>query len=342
MPWTRRRTTVEGMEVEEVLADARLRGRPTVVGVLRRDETRLWAHGHLPDGAGSLFEIGSVTKVVTSLLLASLVADGTVAYDDPVAAHLPVPPPVVGRPITLVDLATHHAGLPRLPAGMLLAGLTRDRGNPYARLDADRMTQAIRETRPTRPPGERFAYSNYGAGLLGFALGVAAGTSYDVLVQQRVAGPLGLVDTAVATPPGAEGRLVEGRSRWGRRAGRWDLASLAGAGGLVSTAGDLLRLLGQWAPDATGPIAAAAAETAVARHRANPMMDVGLAWMRLRGGEGPARARFAHDVLWHNGGTGGHRSFAAVVPATGAAVVVLSGRARGVDGLGLRLVRALD
>lgn len=329
------------MDVEEILAGARLRGRPTVVGVRSGGDMRLWAHGDLPDGPSSLFEIGSVTKVVTSLLLAALAADGTVAYDDPAAAHLPVAPPVVGRPIALADLATHHSGLPRLPAGMLLAGLTRDRGNPYARLDADRMRQAILETRPTRAPGERFAYSNFGAGLLGYALAHTSGTSYDALVAQRVAGPLGLADTAVATPAGAERRMVEGRSRWGRRAGRWDLASLAGAGGLVSTAADLLRLLAVWGPDATGPLAEAAAATAVPRHRANPMMDVGLAWMRLRGGEGPARARFAHDVLWHNGGTGGHRSFAAVVPATGDAVVVLTGRSRSVDGLGLRLVRAL-
>ncbi|WP_244931560.1 serine hydrolase domain-containing protein [Nocardioides sp. W7] len=326
-------------QIEEILGETRLRGRPTVVGVRSGGTTRLWSHGELPDGESSIFEIGSVTKVVTSLLLADLVRTGEVGYDDPVAAHLPVAPPVVGRPITLVDLATHHSGLPRLPAGMLLAGLTRDRGNPYARLDDERMEQAIRETRPKRPPGERFAYSNYGAGLLGYALAHAAGTSYDALVADRVAGPLGLADTGVATPAGH--RLVEGRSRWGRRAQRWDLASLAGAGGLVSTAADLLALLALWAPDATGSLAEAAAETAVPRHRANAVMGVGLAWLRIAGGEGPARFRFAHDVLWHDGGTGGHRSFVAVLPETGDAVVVLSARARSVDGLGLSLVRAL-
>ncbi|MEI5676557.1 MULTISPECIES: serine hydrolase domain-containing protein [unclassified Nocardioides] len=329
-------------QIEKVLAGSRLRGRPTVVGVRSGGSTRLWARGELPDGESSLFEIGSVTKVVTALLLADLVRSGPARYDDPVADLLPVAPSIVGRPISLVDLATHHSGLPRLPAGMLLAGMTRDRGNPYARLDDDRMMQAIRETRPTRPPGERFAYSNYGAGLLGYALARSAGTSYDELVAARVAGPLGLLDTAVSTPVGAADRLAAGRSRWGRRTERWDLASLAGAGGLVSTATDLLGLLALWGPDARGPLAEAAAETAVARHRANPVMGVGLAWLRIAGGAGPARFRFDHDVLWHNGGTGGHRSFAAVLPETGDAVVVLSARARSVDDLGLRLVRALS
>lgn len=328
-------------QVEQVLAGARLRGRPTVVGVRSGGAVRLWARGELPDGTASVFEIGSVTKVVTALLLAALAGDGTVAYDDPVAAHLPAAPPEAGRPITLADLATHHSGLPRLPAGMLLAGLTRDRGNPYARLDDERMLRAIRETRPRRPPGQRFAYSNYGAGLLGYALARAAGTTYAALVAERITGPLGLRDTGVALPSGAQGRLVEGRSRWGRRTTRWDLASLAGAGGLVATAGDLLGLLALWGPQASGPLAVAAAETAVPRHRSVAFMEIGLGWMRISGDAGPARFRFGHDVLWHDGGTGGHRSFAAVVPATGDAVVVLSARARSVDRLGFALVRAL-
>lgn len=325
---------------EKVLDGVRLRGRPGVVAMRRGGETRLRAYGDLPDDTSSLFEIGSVTKVVTSLLLAALVADETVAYDDPVAAHLPVAPPEVGRPITLADLATHHSGLPRLPAGMLLAGLTRDRGNPYARLDEARMRRAIAETRPAHEPG-RFGYSNFGAGLLGHALAHAAGTSYAALVADRVSGPLGLADTAVETPAGAAGRLVEGRSRWGRRVGRWDLASLAGAGGLVSTAPDLLTLLALWSPGADGPLADAAAATAVVRHRVNRAMGVGLGWMVVPGGEGPARFRVEHDLLWHDGGTGGHRSFVAVVPATGAALVILSGRARGVTNLGLSLAREL-
>lgn len=325
--------------IEKILSTTRLRGRPTVVGVRSGGATRLWSQGELPDGDSSVFEIGSVTKVVTSLLLADLVRTGEVRYDDPVAAHLPAAPPVVGRPITLVDLASHHSGLPRLPAGLLVPAMTRDRADPYARLDDERMLRAIRETRPKRAPGERFVYSNYGAGLLGYALARTAGTSYGALVADRVTGPLDLADTGLATP--SEDRLVAGSSRWGRPAGRWDLGALAGAGGLVSTAVDLLALLALWGPDATGPLAEAAAETAVPRHRANAFMEVCLAWLRIAGGQGPARFRFPRDVLWHNGGTGGYRSFAAVLPETGDAVVVLSARARSVDGLGISLVKAL-
>ncbi len=92
-----------------------------VVGV--RD-VGLWSRGDLPDGPRSLFEIGSISKTFTATLLAGMVRDGLVALDDPVAKHLPVAPPVKGREITLEDLATHHSGLPGVPAGMLLPALT--------------------------------------------------------------------------------------------------------------------------------------------------------------------------------------------------------------------------
>ncbi|WP_205471626.1 serine hydrolase [Nocardioides sp. SYSU D00038] len=312
--------------------------RPLVVAVRAGGASRTWVRGDLPDGAASVFEIGSVTKTWTATLLALLATEGVVGLDDPVAAHLPVAPPVVGRPITLTDLATHHSGLPRLPAGLGRGSV--DRREPYAALDDDAVLRAIPATAPTRPPGERFLYSNWGAGLLGRALAHAAGTSYADLVATRITGPLGLDDAWVDLPPAAEHRLAPGHGWWGRPAGRWHLAGLAAAGGVCATATDLLDFLAIHDPAATGPLADAARETARQRHDLGRAGGVGLGWLVTRGDEGPATFRVPHDVLWHNGGTGGYRSFAAVVPATGDAVV-LSARARSVDGLGWRLVRSL-
>lgn len=328
-------------EAEAVIEGARTSGRSMVVGVRLGGETRFWQRGELPDGTASIFEIGSITKVFTTTLLADLAGQGVVAFDDPVAAYLPVAPPVTERPITLEDLATHRSGLPRLPANMVLRGMTLERHDPYAGLDDERMARAIRETAPKRAPGGKLAYSNYGAGLLGYALARAAGTTYAELVADRITRPLALDDTGIALPPGEGARLTPGRGWWGRPAGRWDLAGLAGAGGLVSTAGDLLRFLELHAPGADGDLAKAAAETRQKRYAASRMMGVGLGWVILPGGQGPARARFAHDVLMHDGGTGGYRSFAGVAPETGTAVVVLSARARSVSGLGLKLLRTV-
>ncbi len=166
-------------DLEKTLDGARTGDRGLVVGARFEGETRFWHRGELPDGPLSLFEIGSVTKVVTATLLADLVQDGVVAFDDPVAAYLPAAPPVKERPITLEDLATHRSGLPRLPTNMMVKGLTVDRADPYAGLDDERMLQAIRETTPKRAPGLKFGYSNYGAGLLGYALARATDTTYD-------------------------------------------------------------------------------------------------------------------------------------------------------------------
>ncbi len=335
-------TTMTWTKAEATLHTWRTGRRSVVVGVRLDGEERVWHRGQLPDGASSIFEIGSVTKVFTATLLADLVLEGLVNYDDPVARYLPGAPPVQGRPITLEDLSTHRSGLPRLPTGMLLRGVTVEHHDPYASLDDERMLRAIRETSPKRAPGDTFRYSNYGAGLLGYALARAAGTTYDGLLADRITGPLNLADTGVSLPPGADRRLAPGHSHWGRPVGRWDLAGLAAAGGLVSTAADLLRFLELHSPHADGSLARAAAETARKRYDTNRMMGVGLGWVILPARErGPRKARFAHDVLMHDGGTGGYRSFAAVAPATGTAVVVLTGHARSVTGPGLQLIRSV-
>lgn len=326
--------------VERLVRESRIRRVGLVVGARSGRETGFWCRGDLPDGETSIFEIGSVTKTFTSLLLADLARDGVVALDDPVSRYLPAAPPVRGRPITLEDLATHHSGLPRLPAGLLWPALTTQRRDPYARLDEAALAAAVTRTAPRRPPGKKFRYSNHGVGLLGWALARAAGTTYADLVAARVTGPLGLTNTGLEVPASATHRVAIGHT-WRRRdTGPWHLAALAGAGGLRSTAPDLLRYLAAFAEDHTGPLAEAAAETSRVRHRVGKL-GVGLAWMVIPGGEGPRKFRLRSDVLWHDGGTGGYRSFAAVVPATGVAVVVLTNQARSVTGFGLQLVRAL-
>jgi CubicO group peptidase (beta-lactamase class C family) len=313
--------------VAAILGRSAARHPGLVVGVHADGETGVWSRGVGPD---TVFEIGSITKTFTATVLASMARDGLVALDDPVARHLPVAPPVNGREITLCDLATHRSGLPRLPAGMLLQGYTTARKDPYAALDDARMRQAIAETEPKRAPGGKVAYSNYGYGLLGYALAHTAGTSYAELVEERITKPLGLDHTALDTPG-----LTQGHGFFGRPTPPWRLASLAGAGGLRSTARDLLAFLAIHSTD--GPLADAARDTRVRRGTMRGPVGVGLGWVILPAGMGPIE----HDMLMHDGGTGGFRSYASVVPETGKAVVVLGSRARSVTRLGMDVMRPL-
>ena len=190
----------------------------------------------------TIFEIGSATKVFTSLLLADMVQRGEVALNDPVAKFLPAGvsvPERNGRQITLVDLATHTSGLPRLPANLN----PKDPNNPYADYTPEQLYQFLSSYQLPRDIGAQYEYSNLGGGLLGFALARRAGMSYEALVKSRICDPLGMKDTGITLTPEMKARFAVGHDQGLARVENWDLPTLAGAGALRSTANDLLAFV---------------------------------------------------------------------------------------------------
>jgi D-alanyl-D-alanine-carboxypeptidase/D-alanyl-D-alanine-endopeptidase len=332
---------VEALVAELLVRHAR-RHVGVAVGVLRGD--RSWFVGSGTAGPGrpsppladTIFEIGSVTKVFTATLLAALVQDGTVTLQDQVQEYLPADAtlPVRGRAITLADLATHTAGLPRLPHGFLWRSL-RHRRNPYAWLTADDLYAGLPDTRLRREPGGSPRYSNLGYGLLGHVLSLRVGRTYDELIAERICRPLELADTVVQVPEPARARFAQGHSRRAQPVPHWDLPVLAGAGALRSTVADLLVFLRLQLGEGEPALARSAAltQTTRARHRS---LALGLGWTR-----GPLLGT-DHELLFHNGGTGGFRSFVGIVPATDTAVVALSNSARSVDALSFRILGAIN
>ncbi|MEX1187587.1 MAG: serine hydrolase [Gemmatimonadaceae bacterium] len=311
-----------------------------VVGVLDAAGTRFVSHGTGLPGAtevdsATLFEIGSITKTFTSAILADMVVRGEVALDDPVAKYLPAGtrvPASGDRQITLVDLATHFSGLPRLPSNLS----PRDIANPYVDYTADKLYAFLAAHELRRAPGDRFEYSNLGAGLLGHALTLRAGTDYETLVRTRVLGPLGMTDTRITLTPADSARLAAGHNAGGQVMPVWDLASLQGAGALRSTAGDMLRYLtANIAADVDSaskrPLAAALRLAHEPRREVGAGADAGLAWIRatITGGA---------KMFFHDGGTGGHRSYAAFDPVRRVAVIVLSASAADVTDIGRHLL----
>jgi CubicO group peptidase (beta-lactamase class C family) len=308
-------------------------GRQAVAGY-----GRVGTVGSDPPGPGTLFEMGSITKVFTGLLLADLTEQGVVGLDDPLAQYLPATasvPASGGRAITLADLASHTGGLPRNPKGMLGRWL-RERRNPYGGLSLQEVYEGLARTRLRRRPGGRVRYSNLGAGLLGQALERAAEQPYERLVRERICLPLGMRDTLVTPSDEQAARLAVGHTRRGRPVPRFEVSALAGAGALRSTATDMLRFLGATLDPASTPLAAPLERIQRPRHRMGRGMQMGLGWLIVRSPEP------AGPLLWHNGGTSGFRSFVGVARDRGIAVVVLSKAARSVDRLGLRLVRLLS
>lgn len=317
-----------------------------VVGAMAGESVEVQGAGRLdrqretaPD-AGTLFEIGSVTKVFTALALARMAVAGTVDLDEPVRALLPDGarvPTRGGVEITLRHLATHTSGLPRLPKGMLWSALLRPRmPDPYAGCTTDFLLRRLARTTLRTTPGERSRYSNLGAGLLGLALANRAGTDYETLIVQNICRPLGMNDTRIALDDGQRARVAQGHSRGRKPVAAWHLADLAGAGGLRSTATDLLAFARAQIDGGTGELAAAIGLSRDTKHRLNARSWMHLGWIGVR------HPRLgAHTVLYHNGATGGFVAVIGVVPVEGVAVVVLANTARSVDAAAFDLFNAI-
>jgi CubicO group peptidase (beta-lactamase class C family) len=292
------------------------------IGVVQHGVRRIFSYGTAkPD---SVFEIGSVSKTFTGLLLAQLVEQGKVRLDEPVRSLLPpgtVAAPPSGPEITLVDLSAQRSGLPPLPDNFHPADPT----DPYADYDKKSLFAFLASHGVALPATPAFAYSNLGVGLLGEALAERAGRTYDALLHDDIAGPLGMQDTGVALTASMRARFIPGHDRDHKLTPAWNLNVLVGAGGIRSTAADMLTYLeAQLHPDhlpasarstpAGKTLAAAIAASHVVHGEALPGMHIALNWLRIDDS----------GALWHNGATGGYSSFAAFDPDADYAVVVLS------------------
>ena len=196
------RTALAALVAPYVSADGEEdKARALVVGLSTPEHRLVVGFGRVGEGSGEaptgahLFEIGSVSKVVTGYLLARALQEGEVTLDDEIDAWFPDGAPrFMGQGISLLDLATHTSGLPRMPDNLPAPGTA----NPAAGYELTDLAAFLVSYVLTVEPGVAFLYSNLGAGLLGFVLArAAASESWEALVQARVAGPLGLPDTIV-------------------------------------------------------------------------------------------------------------------------------------------------
>jgi CubicO group peptidase (beta-lactamase class C family) len=296
--------------------------RGIVVGMVEPDGThRVLAFGDGGEGARplearSVFEIGSVTKTFTGTVLADMVRRGEVALDDPVAKYLPDDvhvPAFNGRQITLLDLATHMSGLPRFPTDYV----SPDPGNPYAHYEARDLYASLEHYALSREPGTAFEYSNLGMGLLGHALARAAGADdFQALVAERVLHPLGLTMTAYGRTPALQPWMTQGHVAQGGVAPPFDVAVLAGGGGLDSNALDLMTYHDANLGEPASPLEQAMRDAHRAHRSPRPGMGLGLGWMRMT--RGPL------TIVGLNGGTAGYSSYLAFNPDAQVGVVVLS------------------
>jgi CubicO group peptidase (beta-lactamase class C family) len=234
-----------------------------------------------------------------------------------------------GKKITLLDLSMQVSGLARMPNNFAPA----DPANPFADYGTKKLYEFLAAYELPRDIGEKYEYSNLGAGLLGHALSRKAGKSYEELVTERVLRPLGMKSTAVKLTPAMQARLAVGHDAALQPTANWDLDALAGAGALRSTANDMAIFL-----EAAIGLKKTALDAAFARMRSverptgSPQLDIQMGWHKF--------SRFGTEIIWHNGGTGGYRTWAGFGPATRQGAVVLCNTSFPLDDLGLHLVEA--
>jgi D-alanyl-D-alanine-carboxypeptidase/D-alanyl-D-alanine-endopeptidase len=309
-------------DMARLIAD-RNAGRPgqgIVVGMLDASGPRFVAGGTGPAARvdrNTLFEIGSISKLFTALILADMVNKGEVSLDDPAAKYLPAGhhmPARNGRQITLRDLATHRSGLPRMPDDMGRADTIED---PFAGYGEDKLLAFLDRYQLTRDVGSQWEYSNLGVGLLGYLLGRAAHSDYETLLRTRITGPLGMKDTMVTLQGGTVARLVAPFDRYMRPAKPWNMTVFAPAGGIRSSAADML-VFAHAVLDPKSPIAAAMKTALAARGPGQTaQVEQALGWLI-------AHPRPDIELLLHDGETGGYQSILVLEPAKARAVVALA------------------
>jgi CubicO group peptidase (beta-lactamase class C family) len=289
-------------------------GAGAVVGIVKHGERRIFAYGTAKPG--SIYEIGSITKTFTALILARLAAEGSVRLDQPVRELLPSG--VVAKPkgpeITLLDLATHYSGLPRMPDNLSFEQM--DLALPQYHspdLYAFLARHGVR-----KPANAHFFYSDLGFGLLGEALAHYAGTSYVNLLTEEVTGPLGLRDTTTTLAPEQRERLIQAYNERHKPVPAWNMGALTAAGGIYSTAGDMLTYLeAQLHPEKLAPnlgtLRTALIDSHQLRADAGPGQSIALAWMFLP----------VPGIYWHNGSISGYNGYVFFDPAGDDAGVVL-------------------
>jgi D-alanyl-D-alanine-carboxypeptidase/D-alanyl-D-alanine-endopeptidase len=300
-----------------------------VVAILRPSGRSILAYGPTDrrqarrlDGE-SVFEIASLTKVFTALLLADFVVRGEARLEDPLAGYVPpgvTVPQFEGRTITLLDLATHTSGLPLRPGNIAGAPDTPSKyaGYSLAQLYADLPNHTF-----TRAPGSQFLYSNLGVALLGQGLARKAQEPFPELLRDRVTGPLGLVDTHLGESAESVGRRAQGHDVDLKLVGTSDDGVLEPAGGLRSTPNDLLRFMELFLTG-VGPAelpAAARLMMEVDRPGDDANTRMALGWRRT--------TIHGETYYWSNGSGDGARAFMGFNPARRVAVVAIADAASG-------------
>jgi len=306
-----------------------------VIAVVDGDRSAVYSYGKLEHGQSldgdTVFEIGSITKTFTATLLAQEVTTGKLQLDQPVASLLPgfTVPSRDGKTVSLGNLAMQNSGLPRLPTDFRPPNAM----DPYADYGPGQLKSFLASYSLPRDPGASYQYSNLGVGLLGYALSVHAGMSYEQLLQRQLLEPLGMHRSTTVQTDAVHAGMAPGHDATGKPMGNWHFDALAGAGALVSSGNDMLRYLKANMGRLPSTLYPAMQFAQTSRADGPSMAErIGLVWMTHHDASG--------DVIEHGGMTGGYASYLGFTADRQHGVVVLTNVAIAPEDIGLATLLA--
>lgn len=271
------------------------------------------------DNKDFVFEIGSITKVFTSTLLANLIVNQKLSPKATINNYFNFP---FNKKIKLrfIDLANHTSGLSRLPSNLFLSKF--DNKNPYKWYNSSNLNDLLKvELTLESKPGTHYNYSNFGAGLLGCSLGLSQNKSYSQLLQELIFDKYKMANSFTSKDDVTQ-KLIKGLNINGEETENWDFNILAGAGCILSTTEDLTKFaIAQFDPENKE-----LALTQVPSFTISDNMKIGMGWhiLKLKSGK---------EFIWHNGGTGGYTSSMALDAENKNGVIILSNVSPSNDGI---------
>ncbi|MFO7744138.1 MAG: serine hydrolase domain-containing protein [Psychroflexus sp.] len=283
------------------------------------------------DNSASVFQIGSVTKVFTSTLLAQLVIEKEVRLTDSIQKYFSFS--LNEKGITLEELSNHTSGLPRLPSNLNLASVNPQ--NPYKTYAEADLEYYLSTEMEVSSDEKTYQYSNIGASVLAKALENASRKSYEELLSEKIFHPLEMNQSTLRETEIQSG-LVQGLDQNGNPTPAWEMGVFEGAGAILSSTKDLSQFVKAHFKEDEDAFSL----TLMPTFLVNPNLRLGLGWHILQDDAG-------NDLYWHNGGTGGYSASIYMVPESQKAVVILTNvsgfhpKASSVDELGFKLLNSI-
>jgi serine-type D-Ala-D-Ala carboxypeptidase/endopeptidase len=320
--------------ITEAIAQQHARG--LVIGIVKGNQVVIKGYGIIRDGSAekpdsnTLFELGSICKIFTSSALQMGVHRKTFDFKDPISKYLA---PRVSVPnafdVTLLNLATHTSGFPRLPK--MWSDKLSNMQNPYKDLTYNDLYDYLKTCSENEPAGT-FAYSNLGMGLLGHILELEYDKKYEDIIKEEICSKLGMNQTTITLSELQKKQVSQGYDSDGKPTSIWDFPVLTGAGGFLSNATDMIQFIKANLDENYSAIS----PQLITCHTPQLNGDTGLGWHLFNGWV--AKMNALEGIRWHNGGTGGYRTYIGIDKKNKNGLIILSNSTNNVTNLGMRLM----